>query len=59
MFVLRIWYSAADENGRFLPRYILEDPFTRARRGFATLQELALYLEALRPSPPSQSPKSE
>lgn len=59
VFVLRIWYSAMDENGRFIRRYILEDPFSRARRGFASLQDLLIYLEALPPSPPGQSRKSE
>lgn len=50
VYILRIWSSSATDKGRAVHRYILEDPFNRARRGFATLQDLTLYLDALQAS---------
>ena len=47
VFVLRMWRDESEQNGRFTRRYILEDPFSRARRGFANLEELTIYLDTL------------
>lgn len=44
-FVLRLW--AEDAGGRRRRRFSLEDPVTRARRGFASLRELGRYLADL------------
>lgn len=49
VFVLRVWTDGQD--GRPAPnRYILEDPFSKARRGFATLSDLTAYLDTLPPA---------
>ena len=47
VFVLRVWRDAEAEYGRPAWRYVLEDPDSKARRGFASLPELAAYLERL------------
>ena len=47
VFVLRVTRGVVAENGRFAWRYVLEDPVSKARRGFASLAELSTYLELL------------
>ena len=42
-FLLRCWQVQVD--GKHVWRASLENPFTRERKGFATLSELTAYLE--------------
>ena len=42
-YLLRLWVE--DENGKRAWRISLENPFTRERRGFASLQDLCAYLK--------------
>jgi hypothetical protein len=44
-FLLRLWKD--ELNGKRNWRISLENPFTRERRGFATLEDLIKYLEIL------------
>jgi hypothetical protein len=45
-----MWWEESGQNGRFRHRCILEDPFNKSRRGFASLEELTIFLETL-PTP--------
>ncbi|HBX71084.1 MAG TPA: hypothetical protein DEH25_17330 [Chloroflexi bacterium] len=42
-YLLRLWLE--DTNGKQVWRISLENPFSRERRGFATLKDLLMYLE--------------
>lgn len=44
VFVLRIWMGPLDNGGSTVWRCIVEDPHSKARRGFTTLESLLAFL---------------
>jgi hypothetical protein len=57
-YLLRLWVE--DINGRQAWRISLENPFSRERRGFASLKDLCAYLdEKMRASDENQEVSDE